>query len=343
MGMLNAEAYRMEPKLEAPVSPPAGADRALLSVRVKSIHREADGILAYELVHPEAGRLPAFTAGAHIEIHIRDGLKRQYSLCNAPGERHRYVIAVLKEKTGGGGSKAMHEDVREGDLLTISEPRNHFPLAGREADFHLLLAGGIGVTPMMAMIESLEVTQARWAMHYCTRNLESMAFRARLEPLIAAGKVTLHHDGGDPSQGLDIRSLLSDYEAGTHVYCCGPPGFMSAVKASVGAWPPKSVHFEYFTAAADDSNFVNKPFQIKIKHTGAVLDVPADQTIVDVLRAHGFAIDTDCEDGYCGTCITRYLDGEPEHRDTVLSDVERKNYVMVCCARAKGAPLVLDL
>lgn len=342
--MLNVEAYRMEPDVYTPLSPPAGADRALLSVRVKSVSREADGILAYELVPPEAGQLPPFTAGAHIEVHIRDGLKRQYSLCNAPGERHRYVIAVLKEKAGRGGSEAMHEEVREGAFLTISEPRNHFQLAGSEAKSHLLLAGGIGVTPMMAMIEALEARHAQWEMHYCTRSTDTTAFRARLEPLIAAGKVTLHHDGGDPSRGLDIGPLLADYQVGTHLYYCGPPGFMSAVKASVGAWPSHSVHCEYFTAAEDNADLVNAPFQIKVKNTGAVLDVPADRTIVDVLREQGFAIDTDCQDGYCGTCITRYLEGEPEHRDTVLSEGERKSYVMVCCARAKGSsPLVLDL
>ncbi len=341
--MFNDKAYPMVAHDEAPLNPQLSTGRALLSVRVKAIRREADNILTYELVHPNAGVLPSFTAGAHIDVRIRDDLKRQFSLCNAPGERNRYVIAVLREKAGRGGSMAMHNDVREGNLLSISEPRNQFPLAGQEAEFHLLLAGGIGVTPMMAMAEALEARRARWHMHYCTRNPEATAFRARIEPLIAAGKVTLHHDGGDPSQGLDIKALLTCYEAGSHVYFCGPPGFMSAIKTSVNAWPAHSIHCEYFTSSEENAELDNAPFQIRVKHTGDVLNVPADGTIVGVLRENGFAIDTDCEDGYCGTCITRYLEGDPEHRDSVLSEKERKSYVMVCCARAKGAPLVLDI
>ena len=298
---------------------------------------------SFELVDPLGLDLPRFAAGAHLDVRIREDIRRQYSLCNDPQERHRYVIAVLNEPAGRGGSRSMHEEIAAGSILLVSPPRNHFPLAGREARFHLLLAGGIGVTPMLAMIAELERRASPWHMHYCTRSPARTAFLDRLRPLIAAGKVELHHDDGDPARGLDIKQTLQAFEVGTHVYFCGPPGFMSAAKASVGAWPPFNVHCEYFTAAEDRPGTRNAPFQIKIKRSGQVLDVPADRSIVAVLRDNGFEIETDCEDGYCGTCITRYLEGEPEHRDTVLSEDERKRYAMICCARARSPMLVLDL
>ena len=312
-----------------------------LDVRVAQVRREAEDIVSIELVHPQGEALPSFDAGAHVDVHVPGGLLRQYSLCNDPVERHRYVIAVLRELEGRGGSAALHR-IGKGETLTISHPRNHFPLAGREARSHLLLAGGIGVTPMMAMLASLNARGATYRMHYCTRSPDRTAFLERLAPDIQAGRVVVHYDGGDPSKGLDIAALLASYEPGMHLYYCGPLGFMIAVKNAVGAWPPHTVHFEYFTAPEHGPR-ENAPFQIKIESTGQVLEVSPDESIVDVLRANGFAIDTDCREGYCGTCITRYVGGSPEHRDTVLSEKERKNYVMICCARAQESPLVLDL
>lgn len=312
-----------------------------LNLRVRAIKRETPDIASFELVDPEGRDLPAFTAGAHIDVWVSDKIRRQYSLCNDPSERHRYVIAVLKEPTGRGGSLGMH-GISEGSTLAISPPVNRFPLAGREARFHLLLAGGIGVTPMMSMIAELEAKQRPWHMHYCTRSRDRCAFIDRLQPFISAGKVELHHDDGDPAKGLDIGRALSQFEIGTHLYFCGPPGFMHAAKGAVGAWPPFNVHSEYFEAPDDRPPPVSGPFQIKIKSSGQIFDVPVGKTIVSILRENGFEIATDCEDGYCGTCITRYVEGDPEHRDTVLSEGEQKNYVMVCCARSKSPMLVLD-
>lgn len=315
-----------------------------VELRVAAIAREAEAILAFELAHPGGAALPAFTAGAHVDVILPNGIRRQYSLCNDPRERHRYIIAVLKETAGRGGSKAMHDGVAVGDRLTVSTPRNNFPLAGDEARFHLLLAGGIGVTPMLAMIAALEARGAAWRMHYCTRGPERTAFAARLAPLIAAGKVRLHHDGGDPSRGLDLKALLAERPAGAHVYYCGPPGFMTGAKAAASHWPAEAVHCEYFTAAEDKpAASANTAFQIRIAKTGQVFDVPADRSIVQVLRANGIAIETDCEEGYCGTCVTPWTAGEPEHRDTVLSEADRKRYMMICCGRSKTPLLVLDL
>ena len=326
--------------VEAPAEGDAQTTHAL---RVSKVTREAQDIASFELVDPLGLELPPFTAGAHLDVRIRESIRRQYSLCNDPQERHRYVIAVLNEPAGRGGSRAMHEEIAVGSVLLVSPPRNHFPLAGSEARFHLLLAGGIGITPMLAMIAEMERRASPWHMHYCTRSPARTAFLDRLRPLIAAGKVELHHDDGDPARGLDIQKTLQTFEVGTHVYFCGPPGFMSAAKAGVGAWPPFNVHCEYFTAAEDRPDTLNAPFQIKLKRSGQVLEVPPDRSIVAVLRDNGYEVETDCEDGYCGTCITPYLEGEPEHRDTVLSEDERKRYAMICCARARSPMLVLDL
>ncbi len=315
-----------------------------IEVRLNRIRREADGILSFEFVDPTGAELPAFTAGAHIEVHITPEMIRSYSISSDPSDKNRYEVAVLKETAGRGGSLAMHERLKEGDVLTITAPINHFPLAGKEARAHLLLAGGIGVTPMMAMISELEAKNAKWHMHYLTRDPSRMAFTERLQPYVAAGKVTVHHDYGDPAKGPGIANLLKDFEIGTHLYYCGPPGFMTACAGSVEAWPPHAIHREYFAAAEKTGNEApNEPFDIKVKSTGQVLNVPADRTIVEVLADAGVFVETDCKDGYCGTCITRYLSGTPDHRDTVLSEKERKSYIMVCCGRAKSALLELDL
>lgn len=317
--------------------------KSRLRLRISRITLEAEDIRSFEFVDPLGRELPPFTAGAHIRVHLGEGLSRSYSLSSDPKDRHRYEIAVLREENGRGGSKAMHDNLREGDLIEISPPANHFPLAGREATGHLLLAGGIGVTPMMAMIAELESRGARWHMHYLTRSPEKTAFRDRLAPHVASGKVTIHHDGGDPEKGPGIPNLLSDFAVGTHLYYCGPPGFMTACGNNLEAWPPHCVHREFFAAPESQGEQVNTPFEIRLRSTGQTFTVPEDATIVDVLREAGFSVETDCEEGYCGTCITRYLSGEPEHRDTVLSEKERGSYVMLCCARAKRGPLEIDL
>lgn len=316
-------------------------DQKSLVLRLRAIKRETADIASFELADPEGHDLPGFTAGAHINVRVSDEIQRQYSLCNDPAERNRYVIAVLREAGGRGGSAAMHA-LAEGATLVVSAPLNRFPLAGKEARFHLLLAGGIGVTPMMAMIPELEARQCRWRLHYCTKSRDCAAFVDQLQPFILDNKVQLHHDGGNPERGLNIGRMLSQFEIGTHLYFCGPPGFMRAVKDAVGAWPPHNVHCEYFTAPIEQASTINTPFQIKISKSGQVFDVPADKSIVSILRENNFHIETDCEEGYCGTCITRYVEGEPEHRDTVLSAGEREKYVMICCARSRSPILVLD-
>jgi vanillate O-demethylase ferredoxin subunit len=317
---------------------------ARLSLRIRAITYEAEDVLGFELVDPRGGLLPAFEAGAHIDVYIAPHLVRQYSLAGDPADHARYVIAVLREQAGRGGSQAIHEGFRAGQVIEASAPRNHFRLA-ESAGEHLLLGAGIGVTPMMAMAATLQARGASWNMHYCTRSPEKTAFRDRIAALVEAGRVTLHHDGGNPERGLDVRAALAAAKPGTHLYYCGPPGFMRAVAEAARDWPADHVHFEHFAAPAprEAPARENTPFAIRLKSSGETLEVPAAKTIVQVLRENGQYVDTSCEDGFCGTCLTRYCEGEPEHRDTVLDEDDRRQYVLICCARSKTPTLVLDL
>ncbi len=321
----------------------AASARPKLTVKITAIRRETSRINWIELTDPNGAELPDYSAGAHIEFHLGCGMIRSYSLCSRPANRMSYAVAVLLEESGRGGSVAMHK-LKVGDTVTITAPRNHFQLAGKEAKSHLLLAGGIGVTPMLAMIAELEDRAAPWVLHYCARSMDDAALLSELKSYSDAGKVIVHLDGGDPSKGLNIKALLAESIIGTHVYYCGPPGFMTACKYAVGAWPPHAIHCEYFAASADaKADRVDNSFQVRIKSSGKLVDVPAGTPLVQVLRENGCTVDTDCEDGYCGTCITRFLSGLPDHRDTVLSEGERRNYIMVCCSRAKSGILELDI
>lgn len=315
-----------------------------LHARIHAIVLEADGIATFEFRHAGGSDLPPFSAGAHIDMHIRPGYVRQYSLCGDPRERHRYVVAVLREEAGRGGSKAMHDELRIGQSVTLGTPRNFFPLVPG-ARRHLLIAGGIGVTPMMAMASELQAQAKDFFLHYCTRSPERTAFRERVAALAAAGHAAVHHDGGDPSRGLDLRALLLQPEAGTHVYYCGPPGFMGAAAQAAAHWPSGSVHFEHFAspAAPVAAPLANCAFRVRLARSGMELEVPADKSIADVLKENDVFIETSCKEGYCGTCLTRYTAGEPEHRDSVLDEDDHREFVLVCCARARTPTLELDL
>lgn len=315
-----------------------------LEVRVSRVKLEAEDIRAYELVHPDGGALPPFTAGAHVDVHLPNGLVRQFSMCNDPREADRYRLGVLREPGGRGGSASMHDDVREGDRITITVPRNNFPLA-EGARRHLLVAGGIGITPILAMVHRLEGLGADYGLHYCTRSPAKTAFLAELGAQPFAGHVRFHHDGGDPSKGLNVPALLAEVEDGTHVYCCGPTGLMNAVKDAARHWPTGTVHFEYFSTDPAVSEGPNESFEVEIASNGDVFVVPPDKSILDVLIENGHDVDSSCQEGLCGTCILDVLEGTPDHRDMVLDDEEKdSNKLMtVCCSRARSARLKLGL
>ena len=319
----------------------------MLTLKVRSIVNEALDINTFELVHPGGEALPRFTAGSHIDVLVPGGLVRQYSLCNNPSEDTRYVIAVLKVRGGRGGSRTMHDSVRAGDEISVSVPRNNFELV-ESARRHLLIAGGIGVTPLMAMAERLDALDAEYTLHYCTRSPEQTAFRDRLEERVQKGLVIYHHDGGDPAKGIRLAEVLDEYEPGTHLYYCGPPGLMEAVGREASQWPKEAVHCEYFAPPPTVWPQVGRSaaaaeFSVRVASSGLVLPVPRDLSIVEVLRDAGVDCSTSCESGVCGTCRTRYLEGTPEHHDFVLNDEERESYVMICCARASSEVLVLDI
>lgn len=315
-----------------------------LEVKVNRVTLEAEDIRSFEFVDPAGGEMPPFTAGSHLDVHLPNGLVRQYSLCNDPRETHRYVVAVLREPAGRGGSLSMHDAVREEDRITISAPRNNFPLH-EEAGRHLLIAGGIGITPMLAMARHLAATGADYRLHYCSRSVEKTAFRAVLQDGPFAERVSFHHDGGDPSKGLDVTALLAEVEDGTHVYCCGPAGLMHAVKSASAHWPLGRVHFEFFATDPAVPEEPSTAFEVEIASSGAVYQVPPDKSILDVLLENGHDVDSSCEEGLCGTCIVDVLEGEPDHRDFVLDDEEKESnqLITVCCSRAKSGRLKLDL
>lgn len=319
----------------------------MLTLRVRSVAYEAEGILSFELADPAGGELPLVEAGAHLDVRVPGGLTRRYSLCDAPWERDHWRIAVLDAPNGRGGSRAMHQQVHPGQLLEVAGPHNFFPLAS-SARRSLLLAGGIGITPVLSMVEQLRREGRDWQLHYCTQNPERTAFSRRLKDDVQAGRVVMHHDGGDPRQGLDIAELLAHHEPGTHLYYCGPAGFMKAVQAASAHWPRDSVHFEFFGAepaspAGAQAVAGDEGGQVVLQRSGRTLHVQPEQTILQALRAAEVDCPSSCESGMCGTCAVAYLGGSPVHNDYVLSDEERARTVLVCCAKVGPEPLVLDL
>jgi ferredoxin-NADP reductase len=312
-----------------------------MQLRVRSITYLAEAINGYELVDPRGRDLPRFAAGAHVDLRFGDFV-RQYSLCNDPAERRRYCIAVLREEASRGGSRYVHDTIRIGDLIEVSMPRNNFPLES-EAEQHLLIAGGIGIAPIMSMIAELQRRRADFQLHYCTRSAARTAFGDDLAPIAADGRVHFHYDGGDPARSLDIGALLRDPPAGAHLYYCGPAGLMAAAAEATKGWPAGTVHCEFFTAPPAASVVEDKPFRVRLAKRGVEYEIPVGQTIVGVLRRHGIVVPTSCELGYCGACVTRYLAGEPDHRDQVLREYGRGRFVLICCARSKTPVLDLDL
>lgn len=315
-----------------------------LTVKVTKRVQEAEGILSFELASLDGRPLPSFSAGSHIDVHLRKGLVRQYSLCNDPSEQHRYLIGVLRDPTSRGGSIAMHDDVVEGTVLQISEPKNHFPLV--PAKRTLLFAGGIGVTPILCMVERLARIGADFEMHYCSRSLERTAFHARITRSTFADKVHFHFDAGGPEQKLNAAVLTAKPDPDTHLYVCGPGGFIDHVlnTAKGQGWTSAQLHVEYFAGQSHDAS-LDTPFNVKVASTGNVYPVPVDKSVIAVLAEHGIDLPVACEQGVCGTCITRVLEGTPDHRDTYFTDEERarNDQFTPCCSRSKGELLVLDI
>lgn len=323
---------------------PVRAEAGALRVRVRRIHEETGDIRSFELVDVRGEPLPAFTPGAHIDVRLDKETVRQYSLCNAPGASDAYLIAVKNVPDSRGGSRAMHERVKEGDELVISAPRNHFPLH-EGAAHRVLIAAGIGITPLLSMAQHLQRAGESYELHYFTRSIHDTAFHELLSQPEFADKVNFHYAVADRLREL-LRRLLWQRPDGHHLYMCGPRRFTEVLEdVTAGIWPPDSVHTEYFSADPSASAGPCSPFDVQLQRSGCTVHVSADQSIVDALEKQGINVVTSCRQGVCGTCLTGLLDGEADHRDVFLSDKEHAagDKIMVCVSRAKAARLVLDL
>ncbi|WP_298108724.1 PDR/VanB family oxidoreductase [Bradyrhizobium sp.] len=313
-----------------------------LSLTVRQKSEIADGVFLFELRADDDSELPPFTPGSHITVTAPSGQKRRYSLCNDPAERNRYLIAVKQETTGRGGSLSFTRDIRQGDRVAVEPPANDFEMAKAEPKRLIFIAGGIGITPIRAMIlHCVRQGKTNFTLYYFARTPAVMAFREEFSSHAYEGKVVLHHDNGDPDQGYDLWPVL-EQQRGAHLYCCGPRGLMDAVRDMTGHWPDSAVHFEDFVGAsaphADD-----RPFEVRLAKSGTAYEVAANVSILDTLRRNGHMLASSCESGTCGTCRCRFTDGEPDHRDLVLSDDEKKREIMICVSRAKSATLTLDI
>jgi phthalate 4,5-dioxygenase reductase subunit len=312
----------------------------MMSLRVTRNDSIAEGIHLLEFRDADGQPLPEFSAGAHITVRVPNGLLRKYSLCNDPAERDRYQIAVKREANGRGGSCSLVDDVKAGVVLPVSAPINDFKLPPRAQDF-LFIAGGIGITPIMAMIRQVQAENKRFRLFYCVRSPETTAFMAELSALEFAGKVVIHHDQGDPANSLDLQPILAERRNREHLYCCGPRPLMEAVRAMTDHWSSTAVHFEAFSEA-ETHKAGDKPFRVRLARSGKVLEVPVTKTVLEVLRENGLEVPSSCETGTCGTCRTKMLAGEADHRDLVLVEHERADHIMICVSRARGEEITID-
>jgi vanillate monooxygenase ferredoxin subunit len=314
----------------------------MINVRIEAKTAVAQDVCALTLVAADGGALPHFTAGAHVDVHLPGGLVRQYSLSNDPTETHRYVLGVLLDAQSRGGSRAVHELLVPGQLLQVSEPKNHFPLAV-EAGRSLLIAGGIGITPILAMARQLAAAGAEFELHYAASSVERMAFRAEIEASPWAGRAHFH---ASPAR-LDVERLLAAATADAHVYVCGPKRLIDAVIgcAQQLGWAADRVHREFFAGAPTPESGGDQAFEIELARSGRVITVRAHQTAAQALIDAGVSLLTSCEQGICGSCLTRVLAGVPEHRDLYLTPHERaeNDQFTPCCSRARTPRLVLDL
>ena len=316
----------------------------LIEVAIRQRTQPCALVCALELVAADGGVLPPFTAGAHIDLHLPNGLLRSYSLLGDPADTGAYHVAIRRDETGRGGSRYIHEQLQAGQRLHISAPRNAFAL-DESASHSLLLAGGIGITPLLSMAHRLTALGKPWQMVYCGRQREHLAFVEHVQALAdAAGAPLVLHidqDGGGP---INLPQLLASQPAGTHAYCCGPAPMLEAYRQAGQALAGLQLHWEYFAPAAV-AHQPNDAFDVVLKRSGQHLHVPAQSTLLDVLLDTGIEVDYGCMEGVCGACRTGVLAGTPDHRDFVLSEAEKKagDCIMLCCSRSRSPVLELDL
>lgn len=315
-----------------------------IKVRILAKEAVAQDIVRLRMAAVDGSCLPDFEPGSHIDLHLGPRLIRQYSLCGAK-EDNGYTVAVKLEPESRGGSIAVHQTVKVGDELQISKPRNNFPMAA-EAAHSILFAGGIGITPIISMARALALEARPFELHYFCRTLEHAAFREELGVGPLASSSSLHLGSSRDEVKAIVHDKLKRRTASSHVYMCGPAAFMEAVQsvARECGWAEEAIHLEYFSAQPLEAS-EQGAFKVKLSRSGLMLKVEAGQTIVDALRLNGIEIETSCEQGVCGTCVTAVLEGTPEHMDSFLTGAEkaRGDCMAVCVSRAKTPQLILDL
>ncbi|MCP3732128.1 PDR/VanB family oxidoreductase [Sphingomonas sp. MG17] len=311
--------------------------------QVRGMRREAEEVLSIELT-PCAGTLPEISPGSHIDLHLGNGLVRSYSLMNSPQERDSYRIGVFRDPGSEGGSKYIHDHLRVGQLLRIDPPRNNFAL--HEGGEHsVFFAGGIGVTPFIAMAAALNARGHAWTLYYSCRNRSRAAFMDTLQRLAVdgGGRVEFHFDDEADGRLLDIRGIVGAVGPDDHLYCCGPSGMLAAYRDICANLPPDRVHFEYF---ASDAGLASEGgFDVVLAKSGRRINIPPGNTILEALGAAGVTVPYSCQQGICGACEVKVLSGVPDHRDMILSDAERASNetMLICCSGALSDELVIDL
>ena len=325
--------------MNAPL-PSSAAQGARLQVRLQSVSYVTRDIQVFEFVSTSGAKLPAATPGAHVDVHLGNGITRSYSLLQAEASPERYLVGVKRDPNSRGGSRYMHEQLRVGALLELSGPRNHFPLV-EDAAHTVLIAGGIGITPILCMAERLEALGASFELWYASRSRADLGF---LPALARFGERVRLHVDEEAGTVLDLGAVVAAAPEGSHFYCCGPGPMLAAYEAATAERAPETVHLERF-GASQPLALGGDGFVVQLARSGVELRVPAGATILQVLQENGVAVDSSCEAGICGCCEVAVLEGEVDHRDEVLTASQRASNtsMMVCCSRAKCERLVLDL
>lgn len=312
-----------------------------LTLEILAKRPAADGVVEVVLGSPDGAELPAWLPGAHLDLHLADGLDRQYSLCGSPGDRGTYRLGVLREPAGRGGSQFVHEGLAPGQSVEVTGPNNHFELVSSPR--YRFIAGGIGITPLMPMLETAEREGAEWSLTYMGRSRATMAF---LDEIVARHPGKVEVCPNDEVGILDLVERFGTVQEDTLVYACGPEGMLRAMESATAHWPAGSLHLERF--APKDAELLTKDrgtFTVRFTESDVEVEVPEDRSIVEVAEEAGVPVIFSCMEGTCGTCETRVLCGEIDHRDSILSDEEKaeNDVMMICVSRAKGDRLELEI
>lgn len=312
-----------------------------ITVTVREVRTLCDEIFEFVLVDSEGKHLPSFDPGSHIDVFVTDNIIRQYSLIGAGENTSEYRIAVQREINGRGGSLRLTQDLRPGSKIGISKPRNNFKL--QDADEVILLAGGIGITPLIGMAEHLSKLNKAFSLHYFCRSKSRQIAIQDLCPSINPDFVKVHCDEDQGTTENPLEKLLSVPRQDTNVYFCGPSGFMRRISELTTLWPQKSLHKESFTAGPVRPQENSESFNIKLLKSGRVITVDSSESILNACKKSGIQVSSSCESGLCGSCKVRYVHGTPLHNDLILSDEERETHMLICVSRASSKELVLDL